>query len=234
MRLLLTRPQSESEALAGILRKRGIEACISPVMEIVRLALDLPPDRSFQAVLLTSGNAVDSLIGAEMSFDTPIFCVGDATARRLTGTAFSDIRSAAGDSADLLALLRRELKPRDGPILYLSGMMIAADIAAALSEAGFEVERRVVYRAQAIPSAGEAVVAELAAGNIDGVLLFSPRSARLFLDQLRHAKLELMTKEMTAYCISQATAEVAGGLAWRKTAVASRPNQDELLALLSN
>ena len=113
-------------------------------------------------------------------------------------------------------------------------MMIAADIGAALAEAGFEIERRVVYRAQAIEKPDEAVITALAEGSVDGVMLYSPRSARIFLDHLRLAKLDLIAKEMTAYCISHAAADVARALTWRKVAVASRPNQVDLLALLPN
>jgi uroporphyrinogen-III synthase len=234
MRVLLTRPQSEAESLAKVLGKRGIDAVIAPVMEIVPLDLDLSGKVEYQAVLLTSGNAVDALIGSGLRASLPIFCVGDATARRLAMTAFDDVRSAAGASDDLVALVRRDLSPTGGPILYLSGMMIAADIGAALAETGFKIDRRVVYRAQAIEKPDDAVVADLAAGNIEGVLLYSPRSARIFLDHLKHANLELIAKEMIAFCISHAAADVARALTWRKVAVASRPTQIDLLALLPN
>lgn len=234
MRILLTRPRAEAETLAEILMKRGIESLIAPVMEIMLLDLELPLKAQYQAVLLTSGSAVDALVGSHLKPDLPVFCVGDATARRLKTTSFSDVRSASGASDDLVKLVSRDLSPDAGPVLYLSGMMIAADIGAALAEAGFEIERRVVYRAQAIEKPDEAVITALAEGSVDGVMLYSPRSARIFLDHLRLAKLDLIAKEMTAYCISHAAADVARALTWRKVAVASRPNQVDLLALLPN
>jgi len=232
MRVLITRPFSEAEPLAEILRERGFETCISPVMEIVPLEFIPPSDRNYRAVVLTSGNAVGALEAAKLPPDLPVFCVGDATARRLAATEFTDIRSASGDSEDLVALIARDLKPAGDPLLYLSGMMIAADIGAALDDAGFAVDRHVVYRAQGIATPNEAVVVALAAGSVDGVLLYSPRSARIFLDHLNGAKLDLMAKEMTAYCISNAAADVARNLQWRKVAIASRPTQKDLLALL--
>jgi uroporphyrinogen-III synthase len=234
MRLLLTRPRSEAEGLAKALAERGIESLIAPVMEIMPLTLELPENAKYQAVMLTSGNAVDALISAGLSADLPVFCVGDATARRLATTSFKDVRSAAGMSDDLVELVSRDLSPNGDPVLYLSGMMIAADIGAALVEAGFTIDRRVVYRAQAIEKPDEAVTVALADGSVDGVMFYSPRSARIFLDHLKHAKLELMAKEMTAYCISSAAADTARALTWRKVAVASRPNQVDLLALLPN
>lgn len=232
MRILITRPLPEAEPLAEILRERGFETCLSPVMEIVPREFEPTPDQTYQAVVLTSGNAVDALAASALPPDIPIFCVGDATARRLASTAFADIRSASGNSDDLVALIKRDLTPSSGALLYLSGMMIAADIGSALADAGFHVDRHVVYRAQAIAAPDEAVIAALAAGGIDAVLLYSPRSARIFIDHLKAAKLDLLAKEMTAYCISAAAADVARNLQWRKVAVASRPTQDDLLALL--
>jgi len=232
MRILITRPLPEAEPLAEVLRERGFETCISPVMEIVPREFEPTPDETYQAVILTSGNAVDALVSTKLPADIPVFCVGDATARRLVETEFTDVRSASGNSDDLVALIERDLLPSGEPLLYLSGMMIAADIGGALADAGFTVDRRIVYRAQAISSLEETVVADLAAGGIDAVLLYSPRSARIFLDHLKAAKLDLLAKEMTAYCISPAAADVARDLQWRKVAVASRPTQNDLLALL--
>lgn len=232
MRILITRPRSEAETLVEALDARGFEACVSPVMEIVPVEFDPPDDVTYQAIILTSGNAVDALLRLRARAEIPIFCVGDATARRLAETDLVDIRSASGDSEDLVALISRDLDPSGGVLLYLSGMMIAADIGSFLADAGFKVDRRVVYRAQAVAAPTEEAVAELAGGEIDGVLLYSPRSARIFLDHLRTANLEAATAEMTAYCISHAAADVARTLSWRKVAVASRPNQIDLLALL--
>jgi uroporphyrinogen-III synthase len=234
MRILLTRPRTEAETLADVLAEREIDTLISPVMEIERLGFVLPENAGYQAALLTSGNAVDALIGSDIAVDLPIFCVGDSTARRLAVTKFNDVRSAAGASDDLVELICRDLSPGEGPVLYLSGMMIAADIGASLADAGFKVDRRVVYRAQAIEKPDDAVFAVLAGGNVDGVMFYSPRSARIFLDHLKYARLELIAKEMTAFCISHAAADVARALAWRKVAVATRPNQVDLLALLPN
>jgi uroporphyrinogen-III synthase len=204
-------------------------------MEIVPVPLDLHgAESNYKAVLLTSGNAVEALVASGLSVDVPVFCVGDATARRLASTSFHDVRSASGDVDDLLELVIREITPGTAPILYLSGMMISADIGSSLRTAGFEVDRRVVYRAQAIETLSETALAALPEGEVDGVLLYSQRSARLFLEHLKRSKLEALAANMTAYCISHAAADLARELAWRKVAVASRPNQVDLLALLPN
>jgi uroporphyrinogen-III synthase len=234
MRLLLTRPRGESERLAKELLVRDVECLIAPLMEIVPMALELWATTGYQAVILTSGNAVEALVGSCLDPATPIFCVGDATARRLASTDFSDIRSASGDAEDLVALILRDLVVGQDAILHLSGTMIATDLGSSLSDAGFRVDRRVVYRAQPVNAFTETTVEALDTGSVDGVLLYSPQSARLLVERLKHAALEAVTAEMTAYCISRSVADAARVLTWRKIAVASRPNQVDLLALLPN
>ena len=234
MRLLLTRPRGESERLAKELSARDVDCLIAPLMEIVPMALQLSLETGYQAVILTSGNAVEALVSSGLDPATPIFCVGDATARRLASTDFSDVRSASGDSEDLVALICRDLVAGQDAILHLSGTMIAIDIGSSLNNAGFQVDRRVVYRAQPINAFTKTTVKALGTGLVDGVLLYSPQSARLLVERLRHAALEAVTAEMTVYCISRSVADAAGTLTWRKVAVASRPNQLDLLALLPN
>ncbi|MDA0340596.1 MAG: uroporphyrinogen-III synthase [Proteobacteria bacterium] len=234
MRLLLTRPRGESERLAKELSARDVECLIAPLMEIVPMALELSAEIHYQAVILTSGNAVEALVSSGLDPATPIFCVGDATARRLAHTDFSDVRSASGDAEDLVALICRDLVAGQDPILHLSGTMIATDIGSSVNDAGFRVDRRVVYRAQPVNAFTETTVEALGTGTVDGVLLYSPQSARLLVERLRQAALEAVTPEMTAYCLSRSVADAAEALTWRKVAVAPRPNQVDLLALLPN
>src|SRR4029078_10623456 len=66
--------------------------------------------------------------------------------------------------------------PAAGPVLYLSGLDTASDFAGHLERSGFAVERVIVYEAR--PAARLAADAARA----EGVLLYSPRSARLWLD----------------------------------------------------
>lgn len=234
MRLLLTRPRRDSEELAATLHDLGVETLIAPVIEIHALPFAPPAEAGHQAVLLTSGNAVPALSESVLDRDIAAYCVGDATGRRLAALGFSKVRSAAGDAGDLAELVCEELDPGLGPLLHMSGTLVAGDLAGTLAAAGFEVDRRVVYRADPIRVLDEAVAAAFVEKSLDGVLLFSPRSARILVRLLKGACLAATASDMTAYCMSRAVAEVAEALTWRKVAVAARPNQLDLLALLPN
>ena len=71
----------------------------------------------------------------------------------------------------------------------------------------------------------------LANGELDGVLFYSPRTARLFLERAGEADLTEALKGMDAYCLSKAVAEALAGSGWRKVHVAARPDEAALFGL---
>jgi uroporphyrinogen-III synthase len=75
--------------------------------------------------------------------------------------------------------------------------------------------------------------AMLAADALDGVLLFSPRSAKIFAGLVTEAALAEHCARLAAYCISAATAAALGDIAFARILVAGLPNQDAMLDLLA-
>ena len=64
MRILITRPQAEAERTAARLIALGHEPVIAPVLRIERTE-DTPPSGSFDALIVTSVNAVPALADLE-------------------------------------------------------------------------------------------------------------------------------------------------------------------------
>lgn len=230
MRLLLTRPREDSEALAALLAMRGHSALIEPLLEIAPKP-DAPLDLSgVQAVLLTSANGARALAGRAEAVALPAYAVGAATAEAARQVGFAQVESADGDVHSLAALVAAKLKPADGALLHVCGQHVAGDLAGELSD--FEVRRAVLYEARAIEALSDATQAALRAGEVDGVLLFSPRTAATLARLAAAAGLEQAFARVTAYCLSAAVAEAARPLPWRRVAVAARPEQAALLELL--
>ena len=63
-----------------------------------------------------------------------------------------------------------------------------------------------LYDAVPVTALPENALAALQDGTLDGVLLFSPRSAKTFATLVTEAKLAAACEELEAYCISAATA----------------------------
>ncbi len=232
VRLLLTRPMPESLLLAKLLERRGLQTVISPVMRRIELPPGPVPERGLQAVLLTSAGAVPALVSAGIDPALTICCAGDATARRARNAGYRSVLSAAGDAADLAELVIRRVRPDAGRLLWLCGEVTRGDLRHRLEAEGYRLEQRVVYRAEAVEELTAAARGALAAGQIDGVLHFSPRSARLLADLLRRAGLASAAGGMIAFCLSRAVGEAVRELEWRAIRIAARPDRSAMVDLL--
>lgn len=233
-RVLVTRPAAEARSLADELSRRGIEAVVAPVLDIVPTGARVDGAGRFQAVLVTSGNGADALATAMAERTLPVLAVGAATAGRLREHGFAAVTAAEGTGLALVELILNNLRPGDRPLLWISGDEVRVDLAEELGGHGFEVERVIGYRATAAEALPEAAARALAEGSVEGVLFFSPRSAERFASLVGQAALARRTTGMTAYCLSPAVAEAARTLPWAAIRTATRPTRDGLLATLDD
>ncbi len=229
MRVLLTRPRADSEELAEILHALKIDSVIEPLLEIV----DLPGPKleltMFQALLITSANGARAAASRSDERDLPVFTVGPGSAAVATNLGYSAVESAGGDVSDLAALVQRRLSPANGPLLHVAGSAVAGDLSGTLTAAGYRVDRRVLYRAETSTRLSSTAVDAISSDRLDGVILYSPRTAATFRDLLAAAGLSDRIADQTAFCLSRAVADRIAGLRWRDIVVAARPDQDHLV-----
>jgi uroporphyrinogen-III synthase len=227
---LVTRPRAEAEALAALLAERGVDAVIEPMIEIIERG-SLPPKlANVQAILCTSANGVRALARASDARATPVFAVGDATARTARETGFRVVESAGGDVGDLARLVTQRLRPANGRLLHVAGSEIAGDLAGALGAAGFTVERAVLYEARAADALTAGTAALIERGEIDLALFFSPRSSAIFARLVDAAGITAGLQSSVAVSISAAADAALGSLPFRARIVAAAPTQPALLA----
>lgn len=232
MRVLITRPRDDAEALAETLAGRGVDSLIESLLDIRPLPeRDLDLD-GVQAILLTSANGARALAVATAVRATPVLAVGEATAAAARAAGFTRVTVANGDVAALADLAERHSDPNAGPLLHVSGSVVAGDLAGRLAARGFTVRRMALYEALPVSALSATAVAAFADGAIDAVLLFSPRTAKAFVSLAREAKLTAALASVRALCLSAAVAEAARAVSWREVCVAERPDQAALLALV--
>ena len=231
---LLTRPRPDSETLAALLRDRGVESLIEPVIDIHPLDnVQLPNLDKMQALLLTSANGVRAL--AQLSDPPPemrhiaLLAVGAASAEAARQVGFQNVRSAGGDVEALVALARARLNPARGPLLHVAGTNVAGDLAAMLESHGFDVQREHIYEARARAQLSTKAQKALADSKIDMALFFSPRSAHAFAKLSCAAAVDSALAQVTAICLSTAVAEAASGVTWRRVRIAREPEKAALL-----
>ena len=232
MRVLVTRPHEDASPLVAKLAALGVDAIAAPLLDIKIIAGDSLNMDGVQAVLFTSANGVRAFVARCSGRDVPALCVGDATGREAHAAGFTHIKSAGGDVAALAALVAAECDPAAGALLHPAGSKVAGDLAGRLQGAGFTYRREIMYeaiKAEALPQAAHVA---LAAGRVDGVLLYSPRTGTAFAALVSGAGLGNTLGRVTAYCLSPAVAQQVQDLPWAAVKVAASPDQDALLALL--
>jgi uroporphyrinogen-III synthase len=229
MRVMITRPAEDGAPLAAKLKARGIDSLIVPLMTIVHRPgppLDLT---GVQALLVTSANGVRAFAARNAQRDRIVCAVGQATAHAARDAGFVRIATAAGDVDSLADMVRRALNPAGGALLHVAGSIVAGDLAAQLRDAGFCCRREVLYEALRAERLPEPAAAELRDRTLDGVVLYSPRTARIFVDLVRSAALAGPCSAMTAWCLSAAVAEQAQAIRWRRVVIATHPDSAAML-----
>jgi uroporphyrinogen-III synthase len=229
MRIAVTRPGEDAGPLKARLEAMGHQVVMIPLMTIRPRAGVAIPDRPWQAVAVTSANGIRALPEGHGLDEFRVLTVGPqslkaALARGLTAEAHG------GDVNGLAAFIRSGLDPRAGPILYLSGAETAGDLEAQLKGAGFNCHRAVLYDAVPAESLG-AAEAPLRNGEIDAVLLYSPRTARIWLKLAETAGLLTGAAHVRNFCLSANVASVLPE-GWAKF-IPETPDEQAMLALLA-
>lgn len=230
MLVLLTRPQAQSERTAERLTSIGHRAIIDPVLEVVPVPVAALPLEGVAAVAISSANAVHAL--ASVPRDLPVYTVGQATAvavQRLDGRR---ALVAEGDGAALARLIMTRMPRQAGDVLHLGGAQTSRGLPETLAVGGFGYRHVTVYEARPVRTMRPESQAALGARQVDAVLLYSPRSARLWLEKVRaHGLIDRLDGVMAA-CLSPAVAAEIEGAASSSVRVAATPDEPALLRCL--
>lgn len=227
-KVLLTRPAEDAVPVIDALRKIGVETVSAPLLDIhfeSGPAVDLS---LFQGVLLTSANGVRALVHRTERRDIPAYAVGDATARAAKDAGFAPVYSATGDVDALVELVTERCQPSDGPFFHAAGSVTAGDLAGQLSGKGFAVHREKLYTAESASALPQVAVDALTASSVDGVMVYSPRTSKVFDDVVSKAGLADTAKDMTLFALSPNVSD-ATHLPWAQRIIAERPEQQSLL-----
>lgn len=232
MRLVVTRPQSDSGRTAAALRARGHEVLVAPLMRVEPVAGNF--SGRWGGVIITSANApgaiADSPAGKAL-FKLPLFAVGRRSADAARQAGFSNVTAAGGDVRDLVKLIAERHADASAPLLYLAGADRAADLVAELVVHDIAAEMAVVYRAASAPFP-PALSAALQAGEVDAVLHFSKRSAETYLAGAAQAGVAKQALAVRHICLSAQAAEPLAGAGAGRIAIAPRPDEAALIASL--
>ena len=206
-RLIVLRPEPGASATLRRALERGLDAVAVPLFEIEALAWDAPDPRRFDALLLTSANALRH--GGEALGNLrglPVHAVGEATAvaAREAGFAVATVGERGVES------LLDSVEPGQR-LLHLCG----EDRRVPQTRS---IESIAIYRAKAI------VAPDLSCAPGSVSLIHSPRAGRRFAEWVTERQ------SIAIAAISPAAAEAVGA-GWESVEAVAESTDDALLAL---
>lgn len=205
-KLLLLRPEPGLSASVARAKGLGLSVIACPLFKVEPLAWQVPDPAGYDALLLTSANAVRQAgPGLGRLRALPVHAVGAATAAEAAAAGLHVSSVGTSSAAELLATLPAGLR-----LLHLGGEQVSEGVA--------RLDRRIVYRSAEIAQPELPPLAGLVA------VVHSPRSGQR-LSELAD------TRADTRIAAISAPAAEACGTGWQTIAVASSPDDERLLAL---
>ena len=207
-KLLLLRPEPGLSASMARAEALGVEVIPCPLFRIEPVEWEVPEPARYDAMLLTSANAVRNAGGRlERLNALPVHAVGEATAAAAREAGLRVVNTGWAGASELLATL-----PRSARLLHLAGEHLRRP------DSGHRIDTRTVYRSAVIDEPGLPPLEGLVAA------VHSPRAGGR-LAELANARGDTMIA-----AISPAAAEACGH-GWERVESAIRPDDESLLAL---
>ena len=229
MRVLITRPIADAQPLAELLETGGVASMIDPLLDIQYLDGDEIELDNTQGLLVTSANGIRAFALRSQNRDIRAWTVGDASARATSELGFTHVKSASGDVETLAKLVINHADTADGALLHVAGTRLAGDLGGQLEAAGFIYNRVVLYEAKTSTALSPETCLALQEGTLDGVVLYSPKTAAIFRQLIEQQALQTVMKSLTVFCLSPAVAAKVSDLDWKQVAIASSVTENALV-----
>jgi len=233
MRLLVTRPEPDAMKLAGLLEERGLEATVEPLLRVSYEDSDPVELDGVAALIATSRHGLRALMGKPelaAARHIPVFTVGKATAQEARRMGFERVLVGPGTAASLVPAVSATLDSSEGLLLHLAGERLAFDLKVELEQLGFRVLQPAVYRMEAAEALSASTIDQLNDGDIEGVILMSPRTARIYTRLIQRHRLGLASQRLMHFCLSRAVVHGLVPLGEVQVAIPDRPTLEDLLA----
>lgn len=227
IRVALFRAHDDAKRTGARLRKLGFRVASLPVITIATAHVEAVRKR-YDAVVASSAWAFGG--GASGMTPSPLFVVGERTARAAEARGWRLAAPPAPDAPRLAETLRRALPP-GAAVLYLAGRDRKPYLEAALS--GF-CALDVVEAYEAEPRASWRQTEIRALASCAAALHYSRRSAALAAQLAETSGARDRFLALLHVCLSNDVAEPLRAVGANRVVVAMRPDEDALFAALND
>ena len=231
-RVLVTRPEPGASRTAARLRELGFEPVVLPLSETHALPVALETLPRAAALLMTSANAVRHVPADVLRqlADLPCHVVGPKTAAVAREAGLSVVETGSGDARHLAERIAPSLAGRT--VVYLCGRVRSLDFEEFLAEQGVKVLPIETYDTLPVDYPGKVVATGLAGQPVEAALLYSAKAAQAYSTLVQRPELARYFERTCVLALSVRVAQAVSAVSPGRLAVATRPDENALLALL--
>lgn len=233
VRVLVTRPEPGASRTARRLEALGFQPVLLPLTETSAWPVETSLGGDAVAVAVTSANAVrhapKALVAALAGL--PCHAVGKRTAEACRAAGFLAVTEGPGDAEALADAIAGSLAGK--AIVYLCGRVRFPVFEQRLAAAGAHVQAIETYDTTAIDHDNADVVGRLSGRPIEAALLYSAKASAALAGLIERPTLRHLFEKTQFLALSTRVAEPMEGVAGNRVRIASKPEEDALLALLS-
>ena len=228
MHILFTRPLEDCHEMILKFQSLGHEVSHLPLINIEGLKYEPLNYSDFRGIIFTSANAVKFLDIKNIDKKIICFCVGSATEKKARSSGFQNVFAADGNVDNLKELVLLNFNPYEGKLLYISGEIISSNLDQDLISNGYNVERVINYRANAIEKYDESFIEKLKLKMPEITYIYSQNSAINFLKVIKNYQLETLWMNTNLMCIGEKTSSILNEIKWKKIFLFN-PGEEEFL-----
>jgi uroporphyrinogen-III synthase len=232
----MTRPQENTVPITKALLDMGHEILVDPLLHYVSVhhtKMESIIPSAFNSIVTTSQQAIRCLAEITQERDFPLWCVGAESASIATKLGFQNIHVAEGSAKSLIQNLQNvKMTSHDKPVLYLSGDVIRVDLVGALKRKGMPAKRIIVYNTQEATDLLQQTKEAIIAGQLDVILFYSARTAKVFRNLCQRANLISYFKTIMAVCLSQSIYNEIQSIPWKSARISNTTTTNDLLLAL--
>ncbi|TPI52757.1 uroporphyrinogen-III synthase [Mesorhizobium sp. B3-1-7] len=233
VRVLVTRPEPGASRTARRLETLGFRPILLPLTETRTLPAEATVGAESVAVAVTSANAVRHAPGALIAAlaSLPCHAVGKRTAEACRAAGFFSVTEGPGDAEALSDAIAGGLAGK--AIVYLCGRVRFPVFERRLAAAAVHVQAIETYDTTGVDYGDADVVARLSRQPVEAALLYSAKASAALVDLATRPALRHLFGKTEFLALSARVAEPLQGIVRQPIRIASKPEEDALLALLS-
>ena len=217
MNILITRPLIDTEDLMGKLFSLGHKIIHVPTLKISTIKSVTVDFKKYDAIVLTSANALRNLKVTNNDKNKLFFCVGSITEKIARKLGYINTISAGGNVNALKNLIMNSNRiSKNSKIAYLCGDNLTSELDSELNKEGMNIEKIINYTSDKITDINDENKKIIASHPPDIIFVYSTRSAESFIEIIKNYSLYPLMTGSRVMCISNKVLQVFKKANWKK------------------